>query len=409
MAQQKEQSLQIISGGNSGVGEYVSPYDSNGNTTNKQGKTYAYNFENRLTQATDINGSTAFSNDGDGNRVAKTVNGVTTHYLVDTNNLTGYAQVVEELQSGAVVKQFTYGLDLISQRSGGVSFYGYDGQGSVRYLTGANGAITDTYDYDAFGNLIARTGNTDNEYLYTGERFDPNLGFYYLRARYMNPANGRFQNMDSFEGDRYAPASLHKYTYVHNDPANRIDPSGNISLADTQITVGLIITLAVLSVATLCAFQFAASNTLSAAGYGSVLEAAPSSPCISKQPEPKRIFYRGTSFYDAEEAILTQQIDISRIISNQNSFGFAPDRFGVYFTSQLPTAVYYADLAGGSGRGGGPGIIKAIVPARRFAAFAIRYGIVIEAPIPQPPLPGQTETLIPFEAMREFETFADYR
>ncbi len=38
--------------------------------------------------------------DGDGNRVAKTVNGVTTHYLVDDLNPTGYPQVVEEL-SGA--------------------------------------------------------------------------------------------------------------------------------------------------------------------------------------------------------------------------------------------------------------------------------------------------------------------
>ena len=35
----------------------------------------------------------------DGNRVSKTVNGVTTNYLVDTNNLARYAQVVEELST----------------------------------------------------------------------------------------------------------------------------------------------------------------------------------------------------------------------------------------------------------------------------------------------------------------------
>jgi hypothetical protein len=48
--------------------------------------------------------------------VAKTVADVTTNYLVDTNNLTGYAQVVDELQGGAVIKSFTYGHDLITQR-----------------------------------------------------------------------------------------------------------------------------------------------------------------------------------------------------------------------------------------------------------------------------------------------------
>jgi hypothetical protein len=39
--------------------------------------------------------------DGDGNRVAKTANGVTTRYLVDDLNPTGYAQVVEEVVGGA--------------------------------------------------------------------------------------------------------------------------------------------------------------------------------------------------------------------------------------------------------------------------------------------------------------------
>ena len=40
--------------------------------------------------------------DGDGNRVSETVGNVTTNYLVDTQNPTGYAQAVDELQNGAV-------------------------------------------------------------------------------------------------------------------------------------------------------------------------------------------------------------------------------------------------------------------------------------------------------------------
>ena len=46
----------------------------------------------------------------------------------------------------------------------------------MRQLTNASGAITDAYDYDAFGNLIYRSGTTPNDYLYSGEQLDANLG-----------------------------------------------------------------------------------------------------------------------------------------------------------------------------------------------------------------------------------------
>ena len=72
------------------------------------------------------------------------------------------------------------------------SFYGYDGAGSVRQLTNSTGAVTDTYEYDAFGNTFTKHGTTPNNYLYRGEQYDPDLGLYYLRARYYNPATDRF-------------------------------------------------------------------------------------------------------------------------------------------------------------------------------------------------------------------------
>ncbi len=203
-------------------------FDNNGSTKVSNGKSYNYDFENHLTSTSD---GVTIVYDGDGNRVSKTVGGVTTKYLVDTNNLTGYAQVVEEIQGGNVVKAYTYGLDLISQKQGlGVSFYQYDGHGSVRGLSSSGGSVTDTYSYDAFGTNIERTGTTDNNYLYAGEQFDADLSFYYNRARYLNGSTGRFTSMDSYEGGS-DPASLHKYLYAGSNPVGRIDPSGNAYLA----------------------------------------------------------------------------------------------------------------------------------------------------------------------------------
>jgi len=86
--------------------------------------------------------------------------------------------------------------------------------------------MTDTYDYDAFGNPISRTCSTPNLYLFTGEQYDPDLGLYFLRARYQNTQTGRFWSMDEFEGRSRDPQSLHKYLYCTDDPINHTDPTG---------------------------------------------------------------------------------------------------------------------------------------------------------------------------------------
>jgi hypothetical protein len=52
------------------------------------------------------------------------------------------------------------------------------------------------------------------------------LGPAAAQARYLNPNTGRFQTMDSYEGNTQDPASLHKYLYAHANPVNGIDPSG---------------------------------------------------------------------------------------------------------------------------------------------------------------------------------------
>src|SRR3989454_4504194 len=173
--------------------------DANGNTTSSGGVSSLYDFENRMT----TNGTTTVVYDGDGNRASETVGGATTKYLVDTVNPTGLPQVVDETVNGVLTRTYAYGLQRINenQLAGSTwtpSFYGYDGHGNVRFLTNSAGTVTDTYQYDAFGRLIA-TGNTPNNYLYSGEQFDSNAGLYNLRARYYNQATERFWARDPVE------------------------------------------------------------------------------------------------------------------------------------------------------------------------------------------------------------------
>ncbi|HMN13166.1 MAG TPA: CARDB domain-containing protein [Bellilinea sp.] len=212
-------------------------YDANGNTIGSDGNAYQYDFENRITSLND--GDSRFVYDGDGNLVSVTSGGVTTNYLVDDRNPTGYPQVLEEIVDGTVQRTYTYGHSRISQSqlldsTWTVSFYSYDAQSSVRFLTDAAGAITNTYTYDAFGNLIYSTGTVPNTYLYAGEHYFSDLALTYLRARYMSPAKGRFWTMDPVEGCLRQPLSLNKYVYAHANPVNNLDPSGMLVCTSTM-------------------------------------------------------------------------------------------------------------------------------------------------------------------------------
>jgi RHS repeat-associated protein len=209
-------------------------YDNNGNTLSKSGPaenvSYSYDFQNRLIKVDDGVSVVEYGYDTDGIRVKKTVDGTDViDYIVDKNR--DYAQVLEERDgTGAVAVSYTYGDDLISQkRSSSLSFYHYDGQMSTRQLTNSSGNITDGYTFDAFGVLLDKFGATENSYLYTGEQYDANIGFYYLRARYYNASVGRFLTMDAFPGVMFEPGSLHKYLYCESGPVGRWDPSGNVS------------------------------------------------------------------------------------------------------------------------------------------------------------------------------------
>ena len=233
-------------------------YDANGNVLATGGKTYTYDSENHMISAN--SGQVTMIYDGDGNRVSKTVGGVTTQYLVDDLNPTGYAQVVEEVVNGAVTRQYTYGLQRISENqiisnTWTPSFYVCDGGGNVRQLTNSAGVMTDEYEYDAFGNSFTKVGTTPNNYLYRGEQFDTDLGLYYLRARYYNPATGRFLSRDPLDGNAIDPKSLHKYLYAGGDPVNGLDPTGRAFSVGYELGVAFTRTYVAPLIALACAID----------------------------------------------------------------------------------------------------------------------------------------------------------
>lgn len=222
----------------------VYKYDDAGNliSTTSSGKSaaYTYNAENKLIRATVQEGNNVsveeYEYDYAGNRTVKKSENDYTYYLNDVSGI--LTQVLAELDSNGNEKCcYTRGIEIISQeRSGNISYYLTDGHGSVRQLTDSTGAVTDTYVYDAWGNLIESTGTTENSYLYCGEQLDSTTGLYYLRARYMNPATGTFISMDMYQGSIFDPTSLHKYLYANANPVINCDPTGYFTIGELNVS-----------------------------------------------------------------------------------------------------------------------------------------------------------------------------
>ena len=103
----------------------------------------------------------------------------------------------------------------------GYHFYHADEQLSTAYITGAEGRTENRYQYDAFGVVRECQEKIQNRILYTGQQYDQITEQYYLRARYYNPAVGRFLQEDVYRGD-----GLNLYAYCGNNPVIYYDPSG---------------------------------------------------------------------------------------------------------------------------------------------------------------------------------------
>ena len=87
-----------------------------------------------------------------------------------------------------------------------------------------------------YGSNEQRIADLEDGYYYTGEYMDSETGLYYLRARYMDPATATFTSMDSYAGNIYEPASLHRYLYANANPVKYCDPSGHYSVAEAAGT-----------------------------------------------------------------------------------------------------------------------------------------------------------------------------
>ncbi|WP_214659220.1 RHS repeat-associated core domain-containing protein [Candidatus Formimonas warabiya] len=190
-----------------------------------------YDYEDRLILFQDQNKTINYTYDGDGNLIKKTVTGSVYGDGEEYGYLYDYSAGLPRLlveKAGDETYNYIYAGRLYSRIGpDGTLYYHQDGLGSILAITDEAGDIKNKYKYDAFGNPTMIRETVENSILFTGELYDQS-GFIYLRARYYDPAAGRFITQDTLAGEVDNPLSQNLYAYCGNNPISYTDPSGNM-------------------------------------------------------------------------------------------------------------------------------------------------------------------------------------
>ena len=255
-------------------------YDPNGNlvkkvpTTDAGGRpnnVYTYDVNNRLTQYDGYEGDENNKYAADGSRVELT-NVPNWGTLRPKYDLQGNAVVDTDTGGTAIFfRVFALGVDqILGERdlyNSKPRYLHHDALGSVTLATDSAGKVVRRAHYRAFGtrSLFDDQVNSFSRYGFTGREMSRDT-LYNYRSRYYDTSNGRFTSQDSYTGNTMTPPSLHRYTYVHNNPVKYVDPMGNAPSAEGYYAAALLIFGGAL-VAILCLAQYDLLNDRGMSSY----------------------------------------------------------------------------------------------------------------------------------------------
>jgi RHS repeat-associated protein len=197
-------------------------FDADGNRTSATtsagtANTLTYDGGGELTSATS-SGTTlgSYTYDGDGLRTSKTTTAGTQQFTWD-----GRGSLPVMLSDGTIdYITGPTGAVLEQWSANGATWLFKDAHGSTVAVLGSTGAVSGSYAYSPSGIVISHTG-ASTPIQFADAYVDLETGFFYLQARYYDPATSLF-----ISSDPRVAVTHQAYTYAANDPLNDVDPMG---------------------------------------------------------------------------------------------------------------------------------------------------------------------------------------
>ncbi|MFC2171892.1 DUF6531 domain-containing protein [Acidobacteriota bacterium] len=216
------------------IGGNSQTFDDNGNLTDSASTytadyTAKYDYANRPTEIMQNGTTYDYEYDVFGRRIEKSYSSTTVRYFY------AGARVIEETDGSStptVLNRYFYGngideVVLWHKASSSKLYYYIDNAlGSIiGIVDDSDNSLSESYTYYALGSLRSPAGGSTigNQYFFTGRRLDE-TGLYYFRARYYDPAQGRF-----LQRDLIIDNIVNSYVYVNNNYINHVDPFGYTS------------------------------------------------------------------------------------------------------------------------------------------------------------------------------------
>jgi len=171
----------------------------------------------------------SYTYDADG-RLVKRWDGQTTVYVGDLYQ--------RNLDTGQVTKYYYLGQRRVAVRIGGTPYWLLvDQLGSTMVVLNSSGSKVGEKWYYPFGEERYSSSSLFVERRFTSQRWDGTIGLYDYKARYYDPALGRFVQPDTIVPEAGNPQALNRYSYVYNNPVRYTDPSGRAICADEDCSV----------------------------------------------------------------------------------------------------------------------------------------------------------------------------
>ena len=212
------------------------PGERSGQISRPGGDTLIFDAANRLASYTSGSDSTTFAYDADGARIVRDEGATETIYLGGIYETDGTEKRSYYSFAGQVV---AYRL----QASGTDERYYLisDHLGTNAHQIKYSDSTRSSQYYLPFGGSRGSYGDgLTTDRTYTGQVSDETLtGLMFYNARYYDPLLRRFISPDTIIPDPADPQSLNRYSYVRNNPVNRVDFSGHFDYATPKIDGGV--------------------------------------------------------------------------------------------------------------------------------------------------------------------------